>query len=83
DDIAVHAHHQLRVDLVETVLRTIERPERPEYILLEASGVAEPMSIAQTFNNTSLRDRIRTDSVLCVVDAEKVFAAPETMQLKL
>ncbi|MGO7537295.1 CobW family GTP-binding protein [Rhizobium ruizarguesonis] len=73
----------IRDDLVETVLRTIERPERPEYILLEASGVAEPMSIAQTFNNPSLRDRIRTDSVLCVVDAEQVFAAPETMQLKL
>ncbi len=73
----------IRDDLVETVLRTIERPERPEYILLEASGVAEPMSIAQTFNNPGLRDRIRTDSVLCVVDAEQVFAAPETMQLKL
>ncbi len=73
----------IRDDLIETVLRTIERPERPEYILLEASGVAEPMSIAQTFNNPGLRERVRTDSVLCVVDAEQVFAAPETMQLKL
>ncbi len=73
----------IRDDLIETVLTTINRPERPEYILLEASGVAEPMSIAQTFNNPSLRDRLRTDSVICVVDAEQVFMAPETMQLKL
>ena len=73
----------IRDDLVETVLGTIDRPERPEYILLEASGVAEPLSIAQTFNNPSLRDRPRTDSVLCVVDADQVFAAPELMQLKL
>ena len=73
----------IRDDLVETVLTTISRPERPEYILLEASGVAEPMSIAQTFNNPSLRDRVRTDSVLCVVDAEQLFTAPETMRLKL
>jgi G3E family GTPase len=73
----------IRDDLVETVLQTIDRPERPEYILLEASGVAEPMSIAQTFNNPSLRDRLRTDSVICVVDAEQFFTAPETTQLKL
>lgn len=73
----------IRDDLVETVLGTINRPERPEYILLEASGVAEPLSIAQTFNNPSLRERLRTDSVMCVVDAEQVFSAAETMQLKL
>ncbi|MEW6110504.1 MAG: GTP-binding protein [Thermodesulfobacteriota bacterium] len=73
----------IRDDLVATVLATINRAERPEYILLEASGVAEPLSIAQTFNNPSLRDRLRTDSVICVVDAEQVFAAEETMQLKL
>ena len=73
----------IRDDLVETVLATIERPERPEYILLEASGVAEPMSIAQTFNNPSFRERLRTDSVICVVDAEQVLAAPELMEFKL
>lgn len=73
----------IRDDLVETVLQTIARPERPEYILLEASGVAEPLSIAQTFNNPSLREQVRTDSVLCVVDAEQFFLAPETSQLKL
>jgi G3E family GTPase len=73
----------IRDDLVETVLQTIARPERPEYILLEASGVAEPLSIAQTFNNPSLREQVRTDSVMCVVDAEQFFQAPETSQLKL
>lgn len=73
----------IRDDLVESVLDTIARPERPEYILLEASGVADPMSICQTFNNPSLRDHLRTDSVICVVDSEQVFTAPEAMQLKL
>jgi G3E family GTPase len=73
----------IRDDLVEAVMRTINRPERPEYIMLEASGVAEPSSIAMTFNNASFRDRIRLDSILCVVDAEQVFAAAETMELKI
>jgi len=73
----------IRDDLVETVIQTINRPERPEYILLEASGVAEPTGIAMAFNNPGLRDRIRLDSILCVVDAEQVFASPETMELKI
>jgi len=73
----------IRDDLIETVMETINRPERPEYILLEASGVAEPSSIAMTFNNPRFRDRLRLDSILCVVDAEQVFAAPELMELKI
>jgi G3E family GTPase len=59
----------IRDDLIATVLETIDRPERPEYILLEASGVAEPTGIAMTFNNPRFRERIRLDSILCVVDA--------------
>jgi G3E family GTPase len=74
----------IRDDLIATVMETINRPEQqPEYILLEASGVAEPGSIAMTFNNPNFRDRIRLDSILCVVDAEQVFAVPELMELKI
>ncbi len=67
----------LRDDLVQTVTETINRPEQPEYILLEASGVADPIGIAMTFISAKLRDRIRLDSITCVVDAEQVFAHPE------
>ena len=73
----------IREDLAATVLETIDRPERPEYILLEASGVAEPSSIWLTFTADQFRDRIRMDSIMCVVDAEQVFAIPELMELKI
>ena len=73
----------IRDDLIEAVTRVLERPERPEYVLLEASGVAEPSGIALTFGSPAFSDRIRLDSITCVVDAEHVFAAPEQMQLKL
>ncbi|MGE5171981.1 MAG: CobW family GTP-binding protein [Rudaea sp.] len=72
----------IRDDLVSTVLDTIGRREKPQYILLEASGVAAPAGIAMTFNAAELRDRLRLDGILCVVDAEQVFAAPETLELK-
>ena len=73
----------VRDDLVNAVMQMMERPEQPEYIVLEASGVAEPSSIALTFLDEGLPDRIRVDSIMCVVDAEQVFAAPEMMELKL
>ena len=73
----------VRDDLVNAVMQMMERPEQPEYIVLEASGVAEPSSIALTFLDDGLPDRIRVDSIMCVVDAEQVFAAPEMMELKL
>jgi G3E family GTPase len=77
---------QIRDDLIESVDALLTRPEGIEYILLEASGVAEPSGIFATFSDANLRDRIRLDSVICVVDADQVFAHPEyppLMQLKL
>ena len=50
---------QIRDDLVDTIKEVITRPEQPEYILLEASGVADPSGIALTFAIPAFRDRIR------------------------
>src|SRR5271157_4276274 len=77
---------QIRDDLIESVDALLARPEGIEFILLEASGVADPSGIFATFSDANLRDRIRLDSVICVVDADQVFAHPEyppLMELKL
>jgi len=77
---------QIRDDLIESVAALLTRPETAEYILLEASGVADPAGIFMTFNDPNLRNRIRLDSVSCVMDADQVFAHPEyppLMDLKL
>ncbi|MDP9811277.1 G3E family GTPase [Rhizobium tibeticum] len=73
----------IRDDLVAAVTQVMARPEKPGYILLEASGVADPSGIALTFMNEDMRDRIRLDSIMCVMDAEQIFAAPGMMELKL
>ena len=73
----------IRDDLVAAVMQVMARAEQPEYVLLEASGVADPSGIALTFMDEGMRDRIRLDSIMCVVDAEQIFAAPEMMELKL
>jgi G3E family GTPase len=76
----------MRDDLVETVEMVINRPENPEYILLEASGVADPSGIAFTFIQPNFRHRIRLDSIISIVDADQIFAYPEypaVQELKL
>ena len=73
----------IRDDLIETIEMVLERPEKPEYILLEASGVSDPSSIAMTFTDAKFQNLIRLDSIMCLVDAEQIFAAPEQMELKL
>lgn len=73
----------MRDDMLTAVERITERPEQPQYIILEASGVADPSKIAFTFINAGLRERVRLDSILCLVDASQVFAVPEQMELKI
>jgi G3E family GTPase len=68
---------EIRDDLVASVESLLARPEGVEYVLLEASGVADPAGIFMTFNDSGLRERVRLDSVTCVIDAEQVFAYPE------
>lgn len=73
----------IRDDLLDAVRQVMARTERPEYVVLEASGVAEPAGLLVTFTNPSIRDHIRLDSITCVIDADQVFEAPELMELKL
>jgi G3E family GTPase len=77
---------QIRDDLLETVEEIISSQNDVEYILLEASGVADPAGIVATFNSSKYRDFIRLDSVTCVIDADQVLADQEyehLTQLKL
>lgn len=74
----------LRGDLVAAVMRLLDRPDAPQRILLEASGVADPAPIAGTFLAPAFRRRLRLDAAVCVVDAEQALRTPalEALQLR-
>lgn len=76
---------QIRDDLVQSVADLLGREDKIEYIILEASGVADPASIYMTFVDSAYRDMIRLDSVTAVVDADQVFTYddPDLAKLKL
>jgi G3E family GTPase len=76
---------QIRDDLIESVAQLLQQDDPIEYIILEASGVADPAGIYMTFVDSAYRDMIRLDSVTCVVDTDQVFTYddPDLVKLKL
>jgi G3E family GTPase len=57
-------------DLVDAVYRVLERQEKVDYLVVETTGLADPLPVALTFLGTDLRDLTRLDSIVTVVDAE-------------
>jgi G3E family GTPase len=57
-------------DLVEAVYRILERREDIDYLIVETTGLADPLPIALTFLSTELRELTSLDSILTLVDAE-------------
>jgi len=57
-------------DLMQAVYRVLEKRDRIDYLVVETTGVADPLPITLTFLGTELRDMTRLDSILTVIDAE-------------
>ena len=62
----------IRDDLVESTLQLLDSPNCPEYLILETSGVADPVAVTMTFLEGQLKSRIEIDSILTVVDADNI-----------
>jgi G3E family GTPase len=61
----------IRDDLVGACLRLLQRPEQPDYLIVETSGISNPVLIANTFLLPELQKMLSLESILCVVDAEQ------------
>jgi G3E family GTPase len=64
----------IRGDLVAACLGLLQRPEPPEHLIIEMSGVADPMPVLNTFLETDLGTIFTLSSYLAVVDAEQLPA---------
>jgi G3E family GTPase len=67
----------IRSDLIGAVLKMTGLDDRPEHILIESSGVADPAGIVRSFLEPELWDTVQLDGVLTVVDAEQALDLPE------
>ncbi|OKH23745.1 cobalamin biosynthesis protein CobW [Hydrococcus rivularis NIES-593] len=55
-------------DLVQAVYKVLERPEKIDYLVVETTGLADPLPVALTFLGTELREMTRLDSIITMVD---------------
>ncbi|NJM45881.1 MAG: GTP-binding protein [Alkalinema sp. RU_4_3] len=57
-------------DLMNAVYKVLEREEKVDYLVVETTGLADPLPVALTFLGSELRDMTRLDSIITVVDSE-------------
>lgn len=55
-------------DLVDAVYSVLERDDKIDYLVVETTGIADPLPVALTFLGTELRDMTRLDSIVTLVD---------------
>ncbi|VEP12939.1 putative GTPase, G3E family [Hyella patelloides LEGE 07179] len=55
-------------DLVNAVHNILEREDKIDYLVVETTGLADPLPVALTFLGTELRDMTRLDSIVTMVD---------------
>ena len=67
----------VETDLIEQldVLLNL-REGRPDYILIETSGVSDPGKVVHTLRYPRFREKLKIDSVICILDAEQFTRLP-------
>ncbi len=61
-------------DFVPAIETLMGRPEPPEHILIETSGLALPKPLLKAFGWPSVRSRLTVDAVIAVIDGPAVAA---------
>ncbi len=63
----------VRSDLLAVLRKLMSRKERIDYILLETSGLADPMPVAQAFFvDDPVLDEVGLDSIVALIDAKHI-----------
>jgi cobalamin biosynthesis protein CobW len=68
-------------DFLPTMMKLLDRPNPPEHIIIETSGLALPKPLVKAFQWPDIRTRATVDGVIALIDADAVaagrFAADE------
>ncbi len=65
-------------DFLKETLALLDRPDAPEYIIVETSGVSDPIDVALTFKAIP---RVRIDSILTVIDSDQILDIPKKNEI--
>ena len=59
----------LNNDLADAVIRLLNHNAPLDHLVVECTGLADPLPIVLTFMRPELRDRVRVDSIVAIADA--------------
>ena len=63
----------VRGDLLEVIRKLMSRRDRIDYILIETSGLADPMPVAQAFFvDDEVLDEVTLDAIVTLIDAKHI-----------
>jgi G3E family GTPase len=65
----------IREDLATSIFAMLERPDAPEHLIIEASGVSDPAAVARAIASPQMQGLVTLDGVVVVVDAETYLSA--------
>jgi G3E family GTPase len=74
---------ELRDDLVQSIEALLTGTREIDYVIVEASGVAEPSGIVMTFLDRRYERLFRLDGITCLVDAEGIFRYDDDDRLNM
>ena len=57
-------------ELLDAVDRILDHSQSVDYLVVETTGLADPLPVAMTFLGSELRDQTRLDSIITLIDAE-------------
>lgn len=63
-------------------LRQFAAERKPEMIVIEASGLSDPIAVGEIFNSPELQDNFFLAGVVCIIDAS-TFMKMEKVQLRI
>jgi G3E family GTPase len=63
---------RVRGDLIKSLENLFNKAKRFDYLIIETTGLADPSPIAQTFGLPDLRDKVRLDGIVTVIDARHI-----------
>ncbi|CAN5454063.1 cobalamin biosynthesis protein CobW [soil metagenome] len=61
-------------DFLPTMMKLLDRPNPPDHIIIETSGLALPKPLVKAFQWPDIRTRATVDGVIALIDADAVAA---------
>lgn len=62
----------VRKDFMEAIERLLSSGRKIDNIIIECSGMSDPLPIAQSFLMNDMNGRVKLDSIVCLIDADNI-----------